>query len=305
MDSTRIKCVCLLIGAPGSGKTYISKHLDDLLQSKGYRVQRISFDDNVGDDFDENSFKLMRSCSKDRVRVALQRADVDILVVDDIMYLASMRRELYVIARNCDATLLCVHINASLATSQARNNRRSGRARLRDNVVEKLHLCFEPLSRCTAEKHSLVVLNEEDTDVSPQVQEIHAAIMLALEQCLQAELKEVPANDCIDGSETSAKESILQMFDLELRKKVGYACKQARMQVPQLKPIVSLKQLKSNALSDFRKKLSGLDHNLETLDVDARYAFLNQCLQQSLDCFDKSLINSSPSSFELEKLQIK
>ena len=301
MDNIRIKCVCLLFGAPGSGKTHISKHLDDLLQSKGHRVQCIRFDDDEGDDFDENSFKLMRSCSKDRVRLALQRSDVDIVVVDDIMYLASMRRELYVIARNCDAALLCVHINASLTTSQTRNSRRSGRARLKDNVVEKLHLSLEPLRRCTAEKHSLVVLNEEDTDVSALVQEIHIAITLAVHHYIQTERKEEPAKDCIDGRDAFSQESILQVFDLELRKKVGKVCKQARIQVPQPKSMVSFKQLKSEAVSEFRKRLSGLVHNLETLDSDTRYAFLDDCLQQSLECFDQRLINSNLLSFEIEK----
>lgn len=69
------------------------------------------------------------------------------VIVDDLMYLKSMRREVYTIARNNSIPILVVWINTPLSTALLRNSNRHGIQKIQQQVIEKIHMDFEPPSK--------------------------------------------------------------------------------------------------------------------------------------------------------------
>ena len=65
-------------------------------------------------------------------------------VVDDIMYLKSMRRQVYVICRELSIPLLVVWLRCSLNLAQQRNADRAGKSHVAEVAIEKLWRAMEP-----------------------------------------------------------------------------------------------------------------------------------------------------------------
>ena len=67
-----------------------------------------------------------------------------LILVDDIMYLRSMRREVYVIARDCNIPIIVVWVNTPLEVALQRNSQRSGKQHIEEQTIIKIHAALEP-----------------------------------------------------------------------------------------------------------------------------------------------------------------
>jgi len=84
-------------------------------------------------------------------------------VVDDIMYLCSMRREVYVIARNSGLSIIVVWVNTELEEALRRNGQRDGAARIDDGTVRKIHEQLEPPNvKHICDRHSITIDGSSD-----------------------------------------------------------------------------------------------------------------------------------------------
>ena len=125
-------------------------------------------------DWDENSFKILRNGNLKRIEEEQARIfDVQadqrsgsmpgILVVDDIMYLRSMRREVYVIARDHSVPFISVWVKASLETALARNMLRMGKEYIDEITIWKIHAELEPPNPVMIfDRHSITIDGEDN-----------------------------------------------------------------------------------------------------------------------------------------------
>lgn len=163
-------CLC---GIPGSGKSTVARILRAELERHGVEVRSVAFDDNEvsEDERNETTFRASRVTALRSVESELQSFLADnvekfAVVVDDIMYLRSMRRQLYVLGRKHAVPLAVVWVQTSLSTALARNAGRDALRRIPEATIVKLHSHFEAPSRLhTADRLSFVLANEAPVDV--------------------------------------------------------------------------------------------------------------------------------------------
>ena len=130
----------------------------------------------ISDLWDDNSFRRSREGGILRLRQMIAAAkdiasldttpkalhtskEHSVIIVDDIMYLHSMRRAVYVSTRDLDVHhLLIVRVTADLPIALARNSLRVESKRMSDETVKKIFNNFEePNSSNVHEKFSLCV----------------------------------------------------------------------------------------------------------------------------------------------------
>lgn len=104
--------------------------------------------------WDESSFKRLRKCNLDKVNDIVDSLPVSttaesngfpgLILVDDIMYLRSMRREVYVVAREKNIPIIVVWINTPLEVALQRNSQRVGMQHIDEETITKIHNSLEP-----------------------------------------------------------------------------------------------------------------------------------------------------------------
>lgn len=104
--------------------------------------------------WDESSFKRLRRCNLDAVKDIVDSLPVStttesngfpgLILVDDIMYLRSMRREVYVVAREKNIPIIVVWINTPLEVALQRNSQRVGMQHIDEETIIKIHNSLEP-----------------------------------------------------------------------------------------------------------------------------------------------------------------
>lgn len=281
MSSKVPPCVCLLIGPPASGKSYLAERLVDRLRSREtLLVQRVEFDSEYealseGLVLDGTTFKLLRDRSQAKIVDAIlgesgssASAGCDVIVVDDIMYLRSMRREVYALSRDNGSVLLCVNVSCPLEVARNRNTARNEaqtemrQPRISDGVLERLHREFEPLcGKCTSERYSLFVDNgiDGEDEVEATIEKIVAAIRDARTQF----------NETRDVSDTSSKishaeqePSAMHIADILLRKRVGVVLRDLQATGKCNADVIKLvKKCKEETLQKLRVDISYLTEN--------------------------------------------
>lgn len=87
-----------------------------------------------------------------------------VAIVDDVMHLRSMRRAMYKLARTHRAPSMVVHVKTDLSVALSRNARRSGIARVPDDVIEKLHDQFDAPSVKAISDRCYVVVDGNSTE---------------------------------------------------------------------------------------------------------------------------------------------
>jgi tRNA uridine 5-carbamoylmethylation protein Kti12 len=149
--------VILLCGIPGSGKSTLCSNL---LQEWDRRNQQlsenisisyhISFDDIQDkyfiDKLNENSFQDIRKKGLDELKCILSNNinnNNDIIIIDDIMYLHSMRREVYVLARDFSSKLLVVWVKLDFNIALERNNNRIKEKIVNEKALLNIYNNFE------------------------------------------------------------------------------------------------------------------------------------------------------------------
>jgi tRNA uridine 5-carbamoylmethylation protein Kti12 len=156
--------ICLICGIPGAGKSWFSARLTERLTQLHYRASTFSFDDFEIDrsQWNESTFKSSREraitalteiLSNDRDGIVNPLSDSatppenvkrNILVVDDIFYLKSMRKEIYVLCKRWNLLLSVFWLNTPLAVALGRNQARQPNHRVDESTVLTMSQRFEP-----------------------------------------------------------------------------------------------------------------------------------------------------------------
>jgi tRNA uridine 5-carbamoylmethylation protein Kti12 len=104
----------------------------------------------------------------------LARKYSKVLVVDDTMHLRSMRREVYMRARdvshirNAAVTLLTVFVQTSAALTRTRNATRRGVDRVADDAMDRIEQTFEgPAESLIFDRQHVVCALEDEKRFSP------------------------------------------------------------------------------------------------------------------------------------------
>ena len=138
--------VYLVCGIPGSGKTSFSNSLHTVLMRECGSSYLLSFDDVEvpREEWNSNSFKESRNRGLEMLSRFLDGVEVPrSIVVDDIMYLSSMRHDVYKLCRDRLVPLVVVHLDVSLKECLASNRERPVERQVDEEVIERIYRSFE------------------------------------------------------------------------------------------------------------------------------------------------------------------
>ena len=177
-DAERARvCCALFCGIPGSGKSTLARRLEAHLQGlPAVTPARVCFDEDYqpegfgepgSGEYDPAAWKEGRERALSRLDRELGSAPDGtgtrkLVIADDNMHLRSMRREVYLLAREHRADLVILYLDVGLDVALERNASRP--ARLPDGVLSKMHSQFEPPGEGGGqswESNKLVVLSAD------------------------------------------------------------------------------------------------------------------------------------------------
>ena len=221
--------VVCVIGCPGSGKSSLCSLLERRY-AHGNPVccvrERVSFDDaeetfssdKVG--WDGTTFARFRSESLLRIAGVLQAHSggeaAHALLVDDIMYLHSMRRELYALCRDRGCAVVFIHAQVGLEVALARNADRPAGKRVEEEAVRRIHGRFELLDpQLSSERNSVSVDLSAGACLEEGLEACDRCLGAALERC-----KSAPTSSASVAA-TVVPLSEASLLDLQLRKLVA------------------------------------------------------------------------------------
>ena len=117
----------------------------------------------MADQWDEHSFGSSREQNIAQLEGLIRRPSLDglrkVIIVDDIMYLHSMRRAIYVKARDLEVHhLFVVRVVADYLTARTRNSLRPDSKRVTEEALLKIFDRFEePNQSLVHERNSFIV----------------------------------------------------------------------------------------------------------------------------------------------------
>eukprot|EP00700_Malawimonas_jakobiformis_P001976 EC722930.1.p1 GENE.EC722930.1~~EC722930.1.p1 ORF type:complete len:171 (+),score=10.01 EC722930.1:76-588(+) len=148
--------VIVLFGIPGSGKSHwrmlIKKgpHLSSFLR-ENVDVREIVFDDfedaMLGGCFTQEAWHQARELALQKLNellasAAQQQSGCTVILVEDVLYLRSMRREVYRIARDAGVAYLQLHVDTPVDCAIQRNAHRE--RRVPEESLRRAAAGFEP-----------------------------------------------------------------------------------------------------------------------------------------------------------------
>ena len=157
-----VTVLVVLCGIPGSGKTTIAQQIHTKFDSEPRpTIHNVAFDDGIANKevWSERTFADSRKTGLDTVKLYLENSSSlscdTVILVDDIMYLHSMRREMYVLARDYGAHhLLIVHVTTDIDVALARNAIRDVSTKVDEESIRRMFDRFEqPNHKLVHEKH--------------------------------------------------------------------------------------------------------------------------------------------------------
>ena len=112
--------------------------------------------------WDSSTFDKSRQAALSAVQIAVEAQHLSpgrsLIIVDDLMYLHSMRRQIYVIGRKVGAVTVVLCVKTPLEMAIQRNILRPPSARVDEATIRRIFEHFEyPNVKYTAERISLVV----------------------------------------------------------------------------------------------------------------------------------------------------
>lgn len=137
LNSSQHPCCFLVVcGIPGSGKSTLSHWLRDKFEDTHISCHVMSFDDYEFPStmWDSESFVKSRALSLTAIEKRAKQHQDRVLIVDDIMFYSSMRREIYKLSRSCGAGYAVIHLDVCESVAQRRNAMRSEETRVKDEV---------------------------------------------------------------------------------------------------------------------------------------------------------------------------
>ena len=157
-----VTVLVVFCGIPGSGKSTIAQHVHTKIDTEPRpTIHYVAFDDGIAnkDVWSERTFADSRKTGLDTVKQHLENSSSSscdtVILVDDIMYLHTMRREMYVLARDYGAHhILIVHVTADIEVALARNALRDVSTKVEEESIRRMFDRFEPPNhKLTHEKH--------------------------------------------------------------------------------------------------------------------------------------------------------
>jgi tRNA uridine 5-carbamoylmethylation protein Kti12 len=153
-----MKCIVLLCGIPGSGKTSYGKHFAHLCDILSASVRIVHYDDyeenignlhmivlsklnivyNILEMWNENSFKLSRQNAISEINNHINN-NIEIIIIDDIMFYRSMRKDIYKLARCHSYGFVIVYLQVSLEIALHRNNCRPESSKVPNEVIQYIN----------------------------------------------------------------------------------------------------------------------------------------------------------------------
>jgi tRNA uridine 5-carbamoylmethylation protein Kti12 len=122
---------------------------------------------NVYSDRSEDSFSKIRIEALSNLQIIMNEKDftdindfkfTDMVIMDDLMYLHSMRRDVYKLTRDHRIPQIVVHVETDLETALARNAARSVSEHIPADVVTRLCLQMEaPNTTAIADRYNCTV----------------------------------------------------------------------------------------------------------------------------------------------------
>jgi tRNA uridine 5-carbamoylmethylation protein Kti12 len=158
--------IVLICGSPGSGKSTFSS---SFVSNSAQKSHVVTFDELEvhKENWDAGTFKVSRAAALSKVRELLKALQPDEqLVVDDLMYLSSMRHEVFKVARDVQVPMVVIWIKTDLGTCLERNEKRTEDNKIAPETVRRIHASFEPPNKSNICDRINYTVSGEDEDNS-------------------------------------------------------------------------------------------------------------------------------------------
>jgi tRNA uridine 5-carbamoylmethylation protein Kti12 len=151
------KVMILLCGVPGCGKSTLSELIRQSFEIIRQPALILAFDEfehpkgdlntvqsspNSAEDWTELTFAESRRRSLVYLTEILRQSGDQIVIIDDIMFYRSMRKEVYRIGREYHSSFVIIHVQTSLENALQRNEERPATAKIPQEVISPSPVYF-------------------------------------------------------------------------------------------------------------------------------------------------------------------
>lgn len=178
-----------------------------------------------------------------------------IILIDDNMYYASMRKEVRSIAKQYEIGYLIVYLETSLADAIAKNELRSLRDRVDEAHIRSMAERFEPPDECQ-DRNIIRIGGEKDMSV------VFDKIQSAVLECLLNPQRPEPITD---QAPVAFEQSEIHRIDLMLRKEISQLMRGSAMEVDKKALSEILCQRRKHILNDLKSGALDTPDDLEEL----------------------------------------
>lgn len=255
--------VILLCGCPGTGKSSVATAISALLQDS--RV--LHFDDFEVDkaDWTEGTFKLSRKAALSEFSNYLGHGN-EYIIIDDIMYLRSMRHQIYTLTQQYDVPLIVFHLEVNLETALLRNQSRTEQFQINPDTIRAIYDNFEPPSGDKGSCDKISFHIDCNVDRESMLSSVKGIVENSLPTAIANRLKQIDEEkeeQVRKGKEQydslmAAQTSVLQAIDLRLRRTVSSlmaTMAQASIDKKDIKVLgQALGNAKNNAIASYKEE---------------------------------------------------
>jgi len=296
-----IKCIVVLVGIPGSGKTKFCEKYSTFSEQKQINCLHICYDQLISLDrqkdmvhehgswklerakiveaverlinntspetYDENPyFKVIESKNKSKID---QKKSSSVILIDDNNYLQSMRYEYYQLARKYSIGFSQLYFDCSTEVAKKLNNSRSAENQVPEDVITKMTEKLEQPNPFNNkwEAFSFIVKVDVDNNIEDSFDMIHTVIEAAIDNPAQEIVPNVSEEER-EKDRVACDASVIHQADKCLRSFVNkrmFAMKQSGLGKDEMNAASKrIYKVKSEVLEDLKTGYTKLDKNLVT-----------------------------------------